>query len=376
MERVLINQLDEHNEGGILAARFFNVTRCIYFYTKEQNELLEQIKQYFKNNLPKIKVDDVLINEGDNHNILSTVNKYKNTNLVVNLAGGKRINSLLLSIICINNSFKSIYVDIKNKKLYKLSPEYDVKDIDYDDLELLDIVSSAGGEIVAESSDLIKKEDIVYLTEKIYRNLNLWHKYKNKLYDNNIFTHDYLDKEKVSIHLDKLNNEEKSIVNKCLTELKRLRGIDYINNNGVIEVEFLNKYIKSFIFKSGTWLEVATHNLINRIKGIDDIKSGVMFLWNTEQYKVRNEIDVVAIKDSVTICISCKDSDKYDEVALNELNIYSNKIGGKDTIKILVATKEPCKGVVRERAKAMGINLVIFTGDEKAFITHIESLIN
>ena len=29
--------------------------------------------------------------------------------------------------------------------------------------------------------------------------------------------------------------------------------------------------------------------------------------------KIRNELDVIAVKDSVLICISCKDSEKYDE---------------------------------------------------------------
>ncbi|ETJ28948.1 hypothetical protein Q604_UNBC16505G0001, partial [human gut metagenome] len=40
--------------------------------------------------------------------------------------------------------------------------------------------------------------------------------------------------------------------------------------------------------------------------------------------KVRNELDVLAVKDSVFICISCKDSEKYDEDALNVKLIVVN----------------------------------------------------
>lgn len=375
MEKVLINQLDEHNEGGILATKLLNVTKCIYLYTKGQEQLLEQIKQYFINNIPKAKFQSVLIGEGDNDNIESVIKENKSTDLVINLAGGKRINSLILINQSKNHEIKTIYVDIKNKKLYKFTPIYEVDDIEYDDLELLDIVSSAGGEVIADSSSLSKKEDILYLTEKIYKNLDIWHKYKMKLYDNNIFTHNYTDKERLEIHLNGLNNEAKQIINNSLKKMKELNGIEYNNEGEIIKVKFLNNYLKGFIFKSGTWLEVATHNLVNKVKDIDDVRSGVVFLWNTEKCSVRNEIDVVAIKDAVTICISCKDSDKYDEVALNELNIYANKIGGKDTVKILVATKEPCKTVVRDRAKAMGINIVIFDGDERKFIRTIEELL-
>lgn len=375
MERVLINQLDEHNEGGILAAKHFNVTRCIYLYTKEQDEILKQIKQYYINNLPKVKVEDILIKEGDLQEIKKCVNSNKTNDLLVNLAGGKRINSLLLSLVCNKNSVPSIYVDIKNKLLYELTPNFKEIEIDYDDLQLIDIVSSAGGEVISDASNLCDKDDLLYLTKQIYTHLELWHRHKQKLYDNNVFRHDYKDKERVDIFIDKLNNEEKNLVEISLEKLKELKTIKCTHDEGMVKVRFLNNYLKGFIFKSGTWLEIATHNLVHRIKGIDDIKSGVVFLWNSDKFSIRNEIDVIAIKDSITICISCKDSDKYDEVALNELNIYGSKIGGKNTIKILVSTKEPLKTVIRDRATAMGIHIVIFDGNEIKFVKEIESLI-
>ena len=54
-----------------------------------------------------------------------------------------------------------------------------------------------------------------------------------------------------------------------------------------------------------------------------------------------------------------KDSDKYDEDALNELQVYSERLGGRNAIKILVATKQPVKKTVLDRAKEMNINIVI-----------------
>ena len=82
---------------------------------------------------------------------------------------------------------------------------------------------------------------------------------------------------------------------------------------------------------------------------------------------VKNELDVVAIKDSVLVCISCKDSEKYDEDALNELEVYSKKIGGDNVIKILVATKKPIKKTIFDRAKEMNINLIILDKDINKF---------
>ena len=151
--------------------------------------------------------------------------------------------------------------------------------------------------------------------------------------------------------------------------------VNYNKVDNVIKVSFNNEYLKSFIFKSGTWLEIVTNNLISEIKEIDEVKSGLMFFWNDKSKRVRNEVDVVAVKDSVVICISCKDSDKYNENALNELDVYSSKIGGKNVYKILVATKEPLKASVTQRAKEMGISLVIFDGNEEKFKKKIQGII-
>ena len=118
-----------------------------------------------------------------------------------------------------------------------------------------------------------------------------------------------------------------------------------------------------------------TDLVILDIKEIDECRNGVIFLWNNGRKTVRNELDVIAVKDSVPICISCKDSDKYNEMALNELNVYANKIGGKNAYKILVATKEPIKEPVKMRAKEMGIHLVIFDGNEEKFINKIRKII-
>ena len=100
-----------------------------------------------------------------------------------------------------------------------------------------------------------------------------------------------------------------------------------------------------------------------------------MFFWSKEKENVKNELDVVAVKYSVLICISCKDSKKYDEVALNELNIYANQLGGANVKKILVATMEPSKSIVINRAKEMGISIVVYNGNRNKFKNDLQNII-
>ena len=253
-----------------------------------------------------------------------------------------------------------------NEQLLKTKEEIE-------DLNLLSIIKGFGGNIVEDSYELCLKDDLIYFSKQIYNNLDLWNKHKQRLYDNSIFLHEENNPEIIHIDYSRIEDEEKKLLDLILNKMKEMNEIVFSKNNDKVKVRFLNNYIKGFIFKSGTWLEIATNNLLKNIK--DECRNGVIFLWNNGRKTVRNELDVIAVKDSVPICISCKDSDKYNEMALNELNVYANKIGGKNAYKILVATKEPIKEPVKMRAKEMGIHLVIFDGNEEKFINKIRKII-
>ena len=259
--------------------------------------------------------------------------------------------------------------------MYEFKDGVNLTDKSFEDLDIEDIVKAAGGKIVEDSSELCNKKDLIYFSEQISKNLSLWHEHKQKLYEASIFEHDSNEPQKIYIHKENLSEKEINLLNIILNKLYEMNEITYKEEANKVIVNFNNNYLKAFIFKSGTWLEIETNKLVNKVDEIDESKNGVMFLWNEKNNSVRNEVDVVAVKDSVPIFISCKDSDKYNEMALNELNVYANKIGGPNAYKILVATKEPLKLPVRTRAKEMGIHLIIFDGDENKFIKEFKNII-
>ena len=372
---VLINQLDEHNENSILATKKYNPKEVIYLYEKKDQSIMTALENYYKSNISNVIFKKIVLNEGHIENIKNIINENKNKNILVNLTGGKRINSLLLLNFSIENNIKTIYIDYKGQIIYLINKDASSIREEFEDLKIENIFKAAGGEIINDSTNLIDNEDIKILTKTIYKNLNVWHKYKQKLYDQKVFFHDYKDSKRVIIHLKELDNQEKSLLYKILEKLKELKGISYFEKNEIIEVLFQNEYLKPFIFKSGTWLEVATNLLIEEIEEIDEVKSGVIFLWNKQEKKVKNEVDIVLVKDSVITCISCKDSSKYNEDTLNELDIYSNQIGGKEANKILVSTKLPEKTSIKQRAKEMDIHLIIFDGNEQKFKEEIKKII-
>ncbi|MDU2491062.1 MAG: DUF1887 family CARF protein [Clostridium celatum] len=376
MINILISQVDEHNESNILVAKEFNPEVVYLIKDKLYQDKADTLKIYYEKNFKNIKLEFFDVEEGNKKELEKIIDNVKEKNIIVNLTGGKRINSLILLDLCIKEKLTAVYIDIKKQIMYEFKDNIEIYEKTFEDLEIDDIVKASGGKIVEDSSELCNKKDLIYFAEQISNNLGLWHKYKQQLYESSIFEHDSNEPQRIYIHIQTLENEEINLLDKILSKLKEMNEISYRKEKDKITVNFNNSYIKAFIFKSGTWLEIEINKLINSIEEIDEAKNGVMFLWDDENQAVRNELDVVAVKDSVPIFISCKDSDKYNEMALNELNVYAEKFGGENSYKILVATKEPMKSPVRTRAKEMGIHLIIFDGNEEKFIKEIKNIIN
>lgn len=373
--KTIVNFVDEHNEGGLILFNKVKADKVVLVTTDKYKHEVDKLIAIYKKFSRDIEIQSEHIDIGNVDEVRILVKKYKGQSTIFNLAGGERLNSLLLLEVSKEEDVDCCYIDVINKKMYMFDGDVRATQEEIVDLEINDLAEASGANIVLESSELLNKNGIMDLTNKIQQNLELWHRYKQRLYDNNTFFHNYQDSKVVTINLDKLNSEELPLVRKCIDFLVNMKGIKIEETSSQIKVTFLNNYLKGFIFKSGTWLEVFTNMIINEIKEVDEAKSGVMFVWDEDVKVVRNELDVVAIKDSILICISCKDSDKYDESALNELSIYAKKLGGENAKKILVSTKEPIKISLKERAKQMGITLIILNKDVNQFRKELQMAI-
>lgn len=373
---ILVNLFDIHNEAGLLAIEKLKPDNVIYIIDEEFSEAYKKIHLYYIEHFKNIKFESYVIKTGDTEAINKIIDSISPESSIINVTGGKRISSLILLNQAVKNDFKTIYVDVLNKRWYSLGENISVSEEEFKDIMIEDLISLSGADVVMDSSELSQKEEIIKITKKIYSNLVLWYKYKFKLYDGNIFVHNQMNPKIIVINLENVNEFELKILKKSLDYLKSIGCIKYCRGEKSIKVTFIKDYVKSFIFKSGTWLEVLTNIVINEITEVDETKNGVVFIWSEGQKKIRNELDVVAVKDSVLICISCKDSEKYDEDALNELDVYSKRIGGNTAKKILVATKKPLKECVSERAKAMGIDLIILDKNIDSFKEKLRKIIN
>ncbi|EHK2328922.1 DUF1887 family protein [Clostridium perfringens] len=373
----IITILDEHNESSILLAEKLKPKEIIYLYKKDEElKVLNSLRQFYLNKFPNCNFSDEKLGKDTISSIEEIIKRMKSKNTAICLNQGDKKDILIMYTLALKHNIDGFFLDIPKEELLKLNLEsVKCEKCNFVDLDVEDIIDSIGASIVVDSTEMSEINIIETMTNYIASNLDLWKKYKIRLSDNSVFIHDESNPRSIKIDKELLSKEEVGLLDKILNFLEKNGQIKVKELDQCLKVTFQNEFIKGFIFKSGTWLEVLTKNIIEEIKSIDDIKSGVLFLWNDKESRIKNELDVVAIKDSVLICVSCKDSKKYDEVALNELNVYSEQLGGENVIKILVATHPPIKSSISKRAKEMGINLVVFDGNKKAFKEELEKII-
>ncbi|AOY52449.1 Card1-like endonuclease domain-containing protein [Clostridium perfringens] len=373
----IITILDEHNESSILLAEKLKPKEIIYLYKKDEElKVLNSLRQFYLNKFPNCNFSDEKLGKDTISSIEEIIKRMKSKNIAICLNQGNKKDVLIMYTLALKHNIDGFFLDIPKEELLKLNLEsVQCEKCNFVDLDVEDIINSIGASIVVDSTEISEINIIETMTNYIASNLDLWKKYKIRLSDNSVFIHDESNPRNIKIDKELLSREEVLLLDKILNFLEENGQIKVKELEQCLKVTFQNEFIKGFIFKSGTWLEVLTKNIIEEIKSIDDIKSGLLFLWNDKESRIKNELDVVAIKDSVLICVSCKDSKKYDEVALNELNVYSEQLGGENVIKILVATQPPIKSSISKRAKEMGINLVVFDGNKKAFKEELEKII-
>ena len=373
----IITILDEHNESSILLAEKLKPKEIIYLYKKDEElKVLNSLRQFYLNKFPNCNFSDEKLGKDTISSIEEIIKRMKSKNTAICLNQGDKKDILIMYTLALKHNIDGFFLDIPKEELLKLNLEsVKCEKCNFVDLDVEDIIDSIGASIVVDSTEISEINIIETMTNYIASNLDLWKKYKIRLSYNSVFIHDESNPRSIKIDKELLSREEVLLLDKILNFLEKNGQIKVKELEQCLKVTFQNEFIKGFIFKSGTWLEVLTKNIIEEIKSIDDIKSGLLFLWNDKESRVKNELDVVAIKDSVLICVSCKDSKKYDEVALNELNVYSEQLGGENVIKILVATQPPIKSSISKRAKEMGINLVVFDGNKKSFKEELEKII-
>jgi hypothetical protein len=377
--RNLINLVDKFNEHNIIASLTLNPENIVFIYENydEQIKELENISNYLESKLPNTVISRALIDKGKYKNVHKIISKYDSKETLLNISGGSKIMSLISYEATKNLQMKSIFVDVDDEKIFIVNDDgIEELDVGLKNLGVKDFIDSTGGEIIYDSTGLGNNKKIQKYVKYIIENFDIWDDLKRILKDPKIVIHDKIILDAITVNLYSIDEYHRK---RFQGFFDKLRELDLINiaylSPSELDIKFKTLEAKTILFKTGTWLEVLVYNLIKQIKHVSDVKSGVVFLWDDDIRYVKNEVDVVASANSQLIYVSCKDTEKYDENTLNELQVYAGQLGGGEVKKILVATKESEKRSLKLRAEEMGIYVLIFNGDVEELRKKLSNII-
>lgn len=365
----------EFNSGSIFTILNIKPNKVTFIIErdKEFQEDYDNVKSYLIKRIKGITIDSVMLTEPIYEELEGILKEFSPKDTVISLSSGSRLVALLAYKLSLDYGYKAVYGDVEREGMFILSLRGPVafKRAE-EELRIKDIIASSGGKSLEESSRFYEDKKIQGMMSYIINNYHKWKKLKQLFRNREYIEYNDFRPLRANIKKQGLHSFEDYM---DFFRTGEALGIFYYKDYGdKLCIDFINMGYKSFIFKVGTWLEILTYSMVKQLKEIDDVKAGVVFLWDIDKDRIKNEADVLASAGSRLIYISCKDTASYDEDDLNELEVYANKIGGEEALKILVATSLPNKNTTVLRAEEMGIHIIIFNGDINDFKGNLQRL--
>ena len=125
-----------------------------------------------------------------------------------------------------------------------------------------------------------------------------------------------------------------------------------------VSFRFADEQLRFWLRDQGSVLELYTWKACRDTELFYDVRCSTIVEWDSAENrdKVTNEIDVMAVKDTIPVFISCKTC-AIDTVAINELAILRDRYGGSAAKAIIIST-ENCRAITLRRANALNIDII------------------
>ncbi|QUI21357.1 DUF1887 family protein [Vallitalea pronyensis] len=365
----LINILDNFNDDVAYMSKFINPKKVINIAQERDNyqDVLTDMCRFLTKKLEDTHIVEVSYNSP--FELQEILEQYANEHTLINISSGNNLSSAIAYEAMLKYKCSMVYMDVSEEKVYRINAK-GIKTLDCDHVRfgVKDYIAITGGKIVTDDTVDYMTDDYYNMLFIILDHYDLW-----------ITTKDYIRNHTLSqtdVSIDIASSDYNTPIKKLFRKFMTIDCVKEIREEADrLILIFKNDDIRKYIL-SGIWLEHFTYNMVKEHRKVTDVKTGVRFLWDEDRAEVENELDVIAVAGTQLICISCKDTRRYNSGSLNELDIYAEQIGGTTVKKILVATK-PSKGqYVDERAEKMGIKILVFDGDVDKFKTQMDEIIN
>lgn len=230
---------------------------------------------------------------------------------------------------------------------------------DTTDIDVSDFINIRGGRITSDLSDLFEHSGLNKLLFYIEQNLSTYHKLFKHEVKKKFFVSDPNNNAKLYFYPNRLNDRYKNFLFQLIKKMEKYSVVyvDYKSQNK-ITVEFTDYRYKSYLLKTGTWLEHKLYQLFKEMN-LDDVKASLSFIWDTDT-KANNEFDVAAVYSNTFVMASCKATSHLDPDYVNEVVANTLHMGDKTSVKMIFTTAKVSRSL-EEKAKEFNVAIVHYS---------------
>ncbi len=340
---VQIQFFDKNVVGALVPAFSMKPERVVFLYdTREVSENnRKEVAEALKARLPKLEIQyertNMLSMEEITGELRTLVKIFQNQGIQIDITGGSELMTACGLMIAKEYDLTATYVDFFSNQVRNVLTMERMAQIAHVTLE--DYLCAIGGKYMSSSRHTPEEKDferILSMAKLIFSNEKKWDKFFTHM------THGFSARGVMEFSMGKSQSDKD-----CQFILDAFLDKGFAKKIGEDRYRFASEADKEYMTVSGIWLEMYIY--IQAKQCFDEVYMGVDIDWNKRDIceSRDNEIDVVVMKNSQPIFISCK-MRPIEKETVYEIYSMAKRLGGSYG-KALIATTVDVRSSKDER---------------------------
>jgi len=340
---IQIQFLDKNVVDALVPAFSMKPARVVFLYdTREVSENnRKEVAEALKARLPRLEIQfertNMLSMEEITCELRNLVKIFQNQEIQIDITGGSELMTACGLMIAKEYNLMATYVDFFSNQMRNVLTMELLVQIEH--VSLADYLTAIGGKYMSSSRHTPEEKDfdrILSMAKVIFANERKWDKFFTHM------THGFSARGVMEFSMGKNRNDRD-----CQFILNAFLDRGYAKKIGEDKYRFASEADKEYMTVSGIWLEMYIY--IHAKQCFDEVYMGVDIDWNKRDIceSRDNEIDVVVMKKSQPIFISCK-MRPIEKETVYEIYSMAKRLGGSYG-KALIATTVDVRSSKDER---------------------------
>lgn len=340
---IQIQFLDKNVVGALVPAFSMKPDRVIFLYDTRMvgENARKEIAEALMKRLPNLEVQyertNMLSMEEVKGELENLIKVFENKEIQIDITGGSEIMTACGLMVAKEHNLVTTYTDFYSNQMRNVFTMERLGELTH--VTLADYLTAIGGKYLSSSRHTPEEKDferILSMAKIVFSNEKKWDKFFAHM------THGYSAKGVMEFSMGKNRNDRD-----CQFILEAFLERGYAKQIGEDRYRFASEADKEYMTVSGIWLEMYIY--IQAKQCFDEVYMGVDIDWNKRDIceSRDNEIDVVIMKNSQPIFISCK-MRPIEKETVYEIYAMAKRLGGNYG-RALIATTEDVRSGKDER---------------------------